>query len=45
VKIFGEGQWCVTLADGRCVRISLYAAGRNGNVGSLGLETVGIEAA
>ncbi|MDO8352972.1 MAG: FAD-dependent oxidoreductase, partial [Aestuariivirga sp.] len=36
----------VTLADGRVVRsdILLYAAGRSGNVGSLGLETVGIEA-
>ncbi len=34
----------VTLADGRVVRsdILLYAAGRSGNVGSLGLETVGI---
>ena len=36
----------VTLADGRVVRsdILLYAAGRSGNVGSLGLDTVGIEA-
>jgi NAD(P) transhydrogenase len=36
----------VHLADGRMVRseIVLYAAGRTGNVGSLGLETVGIEA-
>ncbi len=36
----------VTLADGRCIRseMVLYAAGRSGNVGNLGLETVGIEA-
>jgi NAD(P) transhydrogenase len=36
----------VSLSDGRLVRgeILLYAAGRSGNVGSLGLETVGIEA-
>ncbi len=35
----------VTLGDGRLVRseILLYAAGRSGNVGSLGLEAVGIE--
>ena len=35
----------VTLADGRVIRSSivLYAAGRTGNVGSLGLDTVGIE--
>ena len=35
----------VILADGRVVKsdILLYAAGRTGNVGSLGLETVGIE--
>jgi len=34
------------LADGRVVRtdILLYAAGRSGNVGSLGLDTVGIKA-
>ena len=36
----------VTLADGRPMRaeIVLYAAGRSGNVGSLGLDAVGIEA-
>ena len=36
----------VTLADGRVIRseIVLYAAGRTGNVGSLGLDAVGIEA-
>ena len=36
----------VTLADGRTIRseMVLYAAGRTGNVASLGLETVGIEA-
>jgi NAD(P) transhydrogenase len=36
----------VTLADGRTIRteIVLYAAGRTGNVGSLGLDMVGIEA-
>jgi NAD(P) transhydrogenase len=35
----------VILADGRTVRseILLYAAGRSGNVGSLGLDAVGIE--
>ena len=35
----------VTLADGRAVRseILLYAAGRTGNVASLGLDKVGIE--
>ncbi len=35
----------VALADGRTVRseIVLYAAGRTGNVGGLGLEAVGIE--
>ncbi len=35
----------VSLSDGRNVRsdVLLYAAGRSGNVGSLGLETVGIE--
>jgi len=35
----------VTLADGRAIRseIVLYAAGRTGNVGDLGLETIGIE--
>jgi NAD(P) transhydrogenase len=34
------------LADGRVVRtdILLYAAGRSGNVGSLGLDTIGIKA-
>ena len=36
----------VTLADGRTIRseIVLYAAGRSGNLGSLGLDVVGIEA-
>jgi len=36
----------VTLADGRLVRseIVLYAAGRTGNIGSLGLDTIGVEA-
>lgn len=36
----------VTLADGRSIRseIVLYAAGRTGNIESLGLEVVGIEA-
>ena len=36
----------LTIADGRVVRgeILLYAAGRSGNVASLGLATVGIEA-
>jgi NAD(P) transhydrogenase len=36
----------VNLSDGRCVRseVLLYAAGRSGNVGSLGLAEVGIEA-
>ena len=36
----------ITLADGRTIRteIVLYAAGRTGNVGSLGLDAVGIEA-
>ena len=35
----------ISLSDGRNVRsdVLLYAAGRSGNVGSLGLETVGIE--
>jgi NAD(P) transhydrogenase len=35
----------VSLSDGRVVKsdVLLYAAGRTGNVGSLGLETVGIE--
>ena len=39
------GRVEITLADGRTVRseILLYAAGRSGNVGSLGLDTVGIE--
>ena len=34
----------ITLTDGRCVRSDfvLYAAGRSGNVGSLGLETIGV---
>jgi len=36
----------VTLADGRTIRseMVLYAAGRSGNLGSLGLDVVGIEA-
>ncbi len=36
----------VNLSDGRCIRseVLLYAAGRSGNVGSLGLGEVGIEA-
>lgn len=36
----------VVLADGRVVRaeVVLYAAGRTGNVGGLGLEAIGIEA-
>lgn len=36
----------VTLADGRSIRseMVLYAAGRTGNVGALGLDVVGIEA-
>jgi NAD(P) transhydrogenase len=36
----------VTLADGRTIRteIVLYAAGRSGNVASLALDTIGIEA-
>jgi NAD(P) transhydrogenase len=40
-----NGSVEITLADGRTVRsqIALYAAGRSGNVGSLGLDTVGIE--
>jgi len=40
-----NGSVEITLGDGRTVRsqIALYAAGRSGNVGSLGLETVGIE--
>jgi len=35
----------VVLADGRLVRseIVLYAAGRTGNIGSLGLDSIGIE--
>ena len=40
-----KGSVEITLGDGRTVRsqIVLYAAGRSGNVGSLGLDTVGIE--
>jgi NAD(P) transhydrogenase len=40
-----KGSVEITLADGRTVRsqIALYAAGRSGNIGSLGLDTVGIE--
>lgn len=36
----------VELADGRVVRTEmvLYAAGRTGNIGKLGLETIGVEA-
>jgi len=35
----------VTLGDGRMIRseVVLYAAGRSGNVGTLGLEAIGIE--
>ena len=46
-EIVAKPDWAeVTLADGRTVRseIVLYAAGRAGNVGSLGLDAVGIEA-
>jgi len=41
-----NGQAEVTLSDGRAVRseVVLYAAGRSGNVESLGLDAVGIEA-
>ena len=41
-----SGSVEVTLGDGRLVRSQtlLYAAGRTGNVGTLGLEAVGIEA-
>ncbi|MGC4023941.1 MAG: Si-specific NAD(P)(+) transhydrogenase [Mesorhizobium sp.] len=41
-----NGQAEVTLSDGRVVRseVVLYAAGRSGNVESLGLDVVGIEA-
>jgi NAD(P) transhydrogenase len=40
-----NGSVEITLGDGRTVRsqIALYAAGRSGNIGSLGLEAVGIE--
>ncbi len=40
-----KGSVEITLGDGRTVRsqIVLYAAGRSGNIGSLGLDTVGIE--
>lgn len=40
-----NGQAEVTLTDGRMVRseVVLYAAGRSGNVESLGLDVVGIE--
>ena len=40
-----KGSVEITLGDGRTVRsqIVLYAAGRSGNVGNLGLDTVGIE--
>jgi NAD(P) transhydrogenase len=42
----GNGQVEVRLADGRLIRSEavLYAAGRTGNVGDLGLDAVGIEA-
>ncbi len=46
-EIASKPDWAeVTLADGRSIRseIVLYAAGRTGNVASLGLDTVGIEA-
>jgi NAD(P) transhydrogenase len=46
-EVSANGEYAqVMLADGRVVRsqIVLYAAGRTGNVGSLGLEAVGIEA-
>lgn len=47
VKEIANKQNCVeiTLTDGRLVRADalLYAAGRSGNVSSLGLETLGIE--
>jgi NAD(P) transhydrogenase len=41
-----EGHVEVRLADGRLIRseVLLYAAGRTGNVGDLGLDAVGIEA-
>ena len=41
----GENGCEVSLADGRMVRseMVLYAAGRSGNVGTLGLDVVGIE--
>jgi NAD(P) transhydrogenase len=45
-EIQSKPDWAeVTLADGRVIKseILLYAAGRTGNVGSLGLETIGIE--
>ena len=40
-----KGSVEITLGDGRTVRsqIVLYAAGRSGNVGGLGLDTVGID--
>ncbi|MDN2582793.1 Si-specific NAD(P)(+) transhydrogenase [Aquibium sp. ELW1220] len=42
----GSGHVEVRLADGRLIRseVVLYAAGRTGNVGDLGLDVVGIEA-
>lgn len=42
----GNGHVEVRLADGRMIRseVVLYAAGRTGNVGDLGLDAVGIEA-
>ncbi len=45
VKVMSNGVE-TTLADGRVVRtdILLYAAGRSGNVGSLGLDGIGIKA-
>ncbi len=46
-EIVAKPNWAeVTLADGRTVRseIVLYAAGRAGNISSLGLDAVGIEA-
>jgi NAD(P) transhydrogenase len=44
--VAGSGHVEVRLADGRLIRseVVLYAAGRTGNVGDLGLDVVGIEA-
>jgi NAD(P) transhydrogenase len=46
-EVSANGEYAqVMLDDGRVIRsqVVLYAAGRTGNVGSLGLEAVGIEA-